>query len=188
MKHLTRKLRVWLALAGLGAAGWNALAGGAQPLPEAVEEEIKQLIVMIECELGDAPTNGAVRRVRISRPFQLGRYEVTQEQWEAVMGANPSLNKGARHPVDYVSWDDVQEFLGEMNQRNDGFVYRQPTEAEWEYAARAGWQDEASRKAFRPLAGGGAGARRFERPCRRNPVRARSGRGRDQAPDGDDRR
>ena len=79
-----------------------------------------------------------VRTVTISRGFQLGKYEVTQEQWEAVMGSNPSRFKGAKRPVEKVSWKDVQEFIGKMNQRNDGFLYRLTTEAEWEYAARAG--------------------------------------------------
>ncbi|MEE8585033.1 MAG: formylglycine-generating enzyme family protein, partial [Acidobacteriota bacterium] len=79
-----------------------------------------------------------VRKVRISQPFQLGKYEVTLEQWEAVMGNNPASFAGARRPVEMVSWDDVREFIGNLNQRSDGFVYRLPTEAEWEYAARAG--------------------------------------------------
>ena len=87
---------------------------------------------------GGASDEKPVRRVRISKPFQMGKYEVTQEQWEAVMGDNPSGFEGARRPVENVSWGDVQEFIGKLNQRNDGFEYRLPTEAEWEYAARAG--------------------------------------------------
>jgi formylglycine-generating enzyme required for sulfatase activity len=67
---------------------------------------------------------------------------VTQEQWQAAMGSNPSYFKGARLPVEQVSWDDVQEFLRQLNDRNDGFRYRLPTEAEWEYAARAGTTDK----------------------------------------------
>ena len=77
-------------------------------------------------------------RVRITRAFQLGRCLVTQEEWEAVMGTNPSDFRGARRPVECVSWHDAQEFLRRLNARQDGFVYRLPTEAEWEYAARAG--------------------------------------------------
>jgi formylglycine-generating enzyme required for sulfatase activity len=76
--------------------------------------------------------------VTISREFEVGRYEVTQAQWEAVMGSNPSHFKGADRPVERVSWDDAQVFLEKLNSRNDGYVYRLPTEAEWEYAARAG--------------------------------------------------
>jgi formylglycine-generating enzyme required for sulfatase activity len=69
--------------------------------------------------------------------FLMGRTEVTQEQWEAVMGYNPSKNKGRTLPVENVSWDVVQQFIGKLNQRT-GQKYRLPSEAEWEYAARAG--------------------------------------------------
>jgi formylglycine-generating enzyme required for sulfatase activity len=77
-------------------------------------------------------------RVRITKAFEMGKYEVTQAQWEAVMGSNPSYFKGADRPVEQVSWDETQEFLLRLNTRNDGYRYRLPTEAEWEYAARAG--------------------------------------------------
>ena len=81
-----------------------------------------------------------VTRVRISRGFWLGKYEVTQRQWQAVMGSNPSgfQNCGGNCPVERVSWNDVQEFIGKLNGRSGGRRYRLPTEAEWEYAARAG--------------------------------------------------
>ena len=71
--------------------------------------------------------------------FWLGKHEVTQGQWEAVMGANPSdfAACGRDCPVERVSWEDVQEFIGKLNEREDGYEYRLPTEAEWEYAARA---------------------------------------------------
>ena len=79
-------------------------------------------------------------RVRITRPFYLGKYKVTQEQWQAVMGYNPSDYKGPRNPVEMVSWDDCQEFCKRLSQqRGDGHqVFRLPTEAQWEYACRAG--------------------------------------------------
>ena len=81
-----------------------------------------------------------ITRVRINQGFWLGKYEVTQEQWEAVMGSNPSnfQNCGPDCPVERVSWDDVQEFIGKLNAAAGGNRYRLPTEAEWEYAARAG--------------------------------------------------
>jgi formylglycine-generating enzyme required for sulfatase activity len=79
-----------------------------------------------------------VHRVRISHSFEMGKYEVTQAQWEAVMGSNPSYFKGVNRPVENVLWDNAQQFIQRLNARNDGYVYRLPTEAEWEYACRAG--------------------------------------------------
>lgn len=70
--------------------------------------------------------------------FYIGKYEVTQAQWQAVMGNNPSHFRNCDNcPVESVSWNDAQEFLDKLNDRNDGFRYRLPTEAEWEYACRA---------------------------------------------------
>ena len=69
--------------------------------------------------------------------YYIGKYEVTQELWEAVMGSNPSHFKGDNLPVEMVSWDDVQEFLRKLNAMT-GKRYRLPTEAEWEFAARGG--------------------------------------------------
>jgi formylglycine-generating enzyme required for sulfatase activity len=77
-------------------------------------------------------------QVRISKPFYLGKYEVSQAQWEAVMGNNPSNFKGRSNPVEMVSWDNVQEFINRLNKQEGHNSYRLPTEAEWEYAARAG--------------------------------------------------
>jgi formylglycine-generating enzyme required for sulfatase activity len=80
-----------------------------------------------------------VHRVKIGQPFYLGKYEVTQGQWQAVMGNNPSYFKNCdKCPVEQVSWSDAQQFLARLNERNDGFRYRLPSEAEWEYACRAG--------------------------------------------------
>jgi formylglycine-generating enzyme required for sulfatase activity len=78
-----------------------------------------------------------VHSVYISRPFYIGRYEVTQSQWQAVMGTNPSQFKGGDHPVENVSWIDVQQFVNKLNARERTGGYRLPTEAEWEYACRA---------------------------------------------------
>lgn len=69
--------------------------------------------------------------------FYIGQTEVTQELWQAVMGSNPSNFKGAKLPVERVSWDDCQEFLRKLNAKT-GKQFRLPTEAEWEFAARGG--------------------------------------------------
>lgn len=78
--------------------------------------------------------------VALSRGYYMGVTEVTQGQWKAVMGNNPSSFKDCGHdcPVEYVSWDDVQAFIRRLNQKEGTNRYRLPTEAEWEYACRAG--------------------------------------------------
>jgi formylglycine-generating enzyme required for sulfatase activity len=80
-------------------------------------------------------------KVTISEPFFMQTTEVTQGQWKAVMGNNPSSFKdcGDNCPVENVSWDDIQDFIKKLNRKGEG-TYRLPTEAEWEYAARAGSQ------------------------------------------------
>lgn len=72
--------------------------------------------------------------------FYMGKYDVTQGQWKAIMGSNPSYFKdcGDNCPVEQVSWNDAQEFIRKLNSRLGGNKYRLPTEAEWEYAARGG--------------------------------------------------
>lgn len=76
--------------------------------------------------------------VRIRNPFYMGIYEITQSQWDAVLGYNPGQLKRSDLPVEQVSWYECQDFIRELNRRNDGYEYRLPTEAEWEYACRAG--------------------------------------------------
>jgi formylglycine-generating enzyme required for sulfatase activity len=83
--------------------------------------------------------------VTLSKGFWLGKYEVTQAEYEAVVGANPSDFKGARNPVEQVSWNDAMAFCAKLTEReraagpwSAGYEYRLPTEAEWEYAARGG--------------------------------------------------
>jgi len=82
---------------------------------------------------------GSQHRVSIPRGFWMGKYEVTQEQWKAIMGKgnNPSCYKGDNLPVERVSWNDVQDFIQKLNAKT-GKHFRLPTEAEWEYACRAG--------------------------------------------------
>lgn len=76
-------------------------------------------------------------RVRLTAPLWLGKFEVTQQQWESVMGANPSLTGGPRNPVEQVSWDDCQAFAARLGEKAGGAFFL-PTEAQWEYACRAG--------------------------------------------------
>ncbi len=77
------------------------------------------------------------RRVVITKPFYMATTPVTQAQWFLVMRSNPSYFKGKNLPVESVSWDDAQQFLQRLSQR-EGTHFRLPTEAEWEYACRAG--------------------------------------------------
>jgi formylglycine-generating enzyme required for sulfatase activity len=102
----------------------------------------------------EAAANEKLRhRVTISKPFYLGKFEVTQAQWEAVMGSSPyseprsnpyyglpGMAARLRKPANpaTVSWNDAQEFIGRLNRKGGHNRYRLPTEAEWEYAARAG--------------------------------------------------
>ena len=80
-----------------------------------------------------------VHTVTISKPFYIGQFEVTQAQWHAVMESDPSQFTGdPNRPVESVSWNDAREFVSKLNAMEPGATYRLPTEAEWEYAARAG--------------------------------------------------
>lgn len=112
------------------------------------------------------PDEQPVHRVRITRGFEIGKYEVTQAQWAGVLAdahphpgvalqnaqgvdvsLDPSHFKGPSLPVESVSWDDVQLFLTRLNARDASHHYRLPTEAEWEYACgagAAGWTEESS--------------------------------------------
>ena len=75
--------------------------------------------------------------VTLTKGFLIGKYEVTQEQWEIVMGVKQSINKGQNLPITKVSWNDCQDFIKKLNAKTNG-DYRLPTEAEWEYACRGG--------------------------------------------------
>jgi len=78
--------------------------------------------------------------VTLTKWFQIGKYPVTQRQWQAVMGNNPShfFSCGLDCPVEQVSWNDSQEFIKKLNTQVSGAGFRLPSDAEWEFAARAG--------------------------------------------------
>ena len=136
------------------AVGFLAFRSGSPTLTGPTEEELLAQqqqtidIPMVYVEGGtftmgassnDADANDdekPAHRVTVSS-FYIGKYEVTQAQWKAVMGTNPSNWKGDNLPVEQVSWDDVQEFIRKLNAKT-GKTYRLPTEAEWEFAARGG--------------------------------------------------
>ena len=82
--------------------------------------------------------------VSISKPFYLGTYPVTQHEWKAVMGMDPSGFEGNDLPIQRVSWNDVQEFVTKLNEMEGTNKYRLPSEAEWEYACRAGTSSQYS--------------------------------------------
>jgi formylglycine-generating enzyme required for sulfatase activity len=79
-----------------------------------------------------------MHEVTIDDAFYLGKYEVTQKQWIEIMSDNPSYFIGDNNPVETVSWNDVQEFVAKLNEMEGTNKYRLPSEAEWEYACRAG--------------------------------------------------
>jgi formylglycine-generating enzyme required for sulfatase activity len=86
-----------------------------------------------QCEPDELPLN----EVSLSS-YKIGKYEVTQAQWKAIMGNRPSFKKNCdKCPVEYVSWEEVQQFINKLNAKT-GKSYRLPTEAEWEFAARGG--------------------------------------------------
>jgi formylglycine-generating enzyme required for sulfatase activity len=91
-----------------------------------------------ETEVGRFENEGPQREVRIERGFWIFATPCTQEFWEAVMGENPSRFRSPTRPVEQVSWDDCRNFLERLNGRLDGLVLSLPSEAQWEYACRAG--------------------------------------------------
>lgn len=130
---------------------WEAVA---EPEPGKVFKDCPECPEMVEIPPGSfdmGSNNGErpVRRVTIGKAFAIGKTEVTQGQWQAIMGNNPShfsgglftSNCGLDCPVEKVSWNDAQEFIQKLNAKT-GKQYRLPTEAEWEYACRAGGQQE----------------------------------------------
>jgi sulfatase modifying factor 1 len=108
-------------------------------IQEYFKKEIKKELGKEEIDLVDLimSVQGKQHEVTLTKPFYMGKYEVTQEQWEAVTGRNPSDIKGAKLPVTELSWEDCEEFIKKLNAKTGG-GYRLPTEAEWEYSCRAG--------------------------------------------------
>ena len=121
----------------LGSGTFTLPLGGAEMSFVWIEPGVFQM-GSPSSEVGHRSDEGPLHEVEISRGFWLGQYEVTQGQWEAVMGDNPSLYRGDDRPVESVFWYDVHEFIGRLNAAAGDSLYRLPTEAEWEYACRAG--------------------------------------------------
>lgn len=123
----------------------------AEPVPGKEVKDCPECPDMVELPAGNfdmGSSNGEanekpVHRVTIAKPFAIAKTEVTQAQWQAVMGNNPSYFTacGDSCPVEQVSWDDVQVYIKKLDAKT-GRQYRLPTEAEWEYACRAGTQLE----------------------------------------------
>jgi uncharacterized protein (TIGR03067 family) len=88
-------------------------------------------------KFNDGGTREIQHEVTLTKSYYMGKYEVTVEQWVAVMGKDPSKFQGEKLPITDVSWNDCQEFIKKLNATTKG-GYRLPTEAEWEYACRAG--------------------------------------------------
>jgi formylglycine-generating enzyme required for sulfatase activity len=126
----------------LGVVGCGKKSGASD---SSSAKESSSSAPQVETKIFALPGEVKLEMVHIKRDsqvFWLGKYEVTQRQWEAVMGNNPSTFKGADLPVENVSWNDCQEFVKKLNALSDMekscWTFRLPTEVEWEYACRAG--------------------------------------------------
>jgi formylglycine-generating enzyme required for sulfatase activity len=135
---------------GLDSKGSEPNSKGSEPIPKEITiqigEDVSMKLALIPAGkfmMGSPETEKGRRNeevqheVTISKPFYMGVTEVTQAQYEAVMGTNPSKFKGATNPVDTVSWNDAADFCKKLSEKTRHPV-RLPTEAEWEYACRAG--------------------------------------------------
>lgn len=154
-----RRGRLWIGLAiglvllvGLIALGGcsKKSAGGSntKPGPETVvKNSIGMEFAFVPAGSFQMGSNNPkvderpIHQVTFAQGFYMGRYEVTQAQWQKMTADDNRLsfkNCGDNCPVGSVSWDDAQEFIKKLNAANDGYTYRLPSEAEWEYACRAG--------------------------------------------------
>jgi formylglycine-generating enzyme required for sulfatase activity len=146
-----RHPRRWRRLAwSLGAAAAMVAGSLFWPRPAARSTRILDLPNAVRLEMVQLPpgdfamgldtgfrASEPVHRVLLTHAFWIGRTEVTQAQWRAVMGSDPAYFQGDDKPVEQVSWEDCQAFLQRLNRLLPGQDFRLPTEAEWEYAARA---------------------------------------------------
>ena len=142
------------------SSGSSSMASGSNAISIPVKNGISIEMVKVEAgtfmmgatsEMKDPYSDEKpVHQVTLTNDYYMGKYEVTQALWQAVMGSNPSNFKGDNLPVEKVSWNDCQEFISKLNSLT-GRKFRLPTEAEWEYAARGGkksrgYQYSGSRK------------------------------------------
>ena len=129
------------------SSGSSSMASGSNTISIPVKNGISIDMVKVEAgtfmmgatsEMKDPDDDEKpVHQVILTNDYYMGKYEVTQALWEAVMGSNPSICEGDNLPVETVSWNDCQEFISKLNSMT-GRKFRLPTEAEWEYAARGG--------------------------------------------------
>ena len=141
----------YVASSSNNSSGSSSMASGSNTISIPVKDGISIDMVKVEAEtfmMGatsemkdsyDDPDSDEkpVHQVTLTNDYYMGKYEVTQALWQAVMGSNPSNFKGDNLPVEEVSWNDCQEFISKLNSLT-GRKFRLPTEAEWEYAARGG--------------------------------------------------